>query len=369
MQLVCKWAVAMERRVGKLPILGQPYQEGALVSVSLTIDVTPRAKDVTSRASMPRYGDTVPVTLEGKIATMLYALIGIPLVLLCLTNIGSFLATTCRFTWKHILHLGYILSRSPKRNRPMTKTSEVRVPITVSVLTMVIYILSGAIIFSRWENWTFLDGSYFCFITLSTIGFGDFVPGKNTRTLDSNVKRIVCALYLLFGLALLSMIFQLIQDSFTIIVKRYASFLGLSDKQIEKEMDGSQNCAEGLKNNGIVESPALGKIENGSENLSEEIAPNVQRKLLFLGRNARNLRRESCPENVESLAYKERLARKYSMPAEHHGKQYRLLNNKQLAGERRELEVVPESQTLDIIKEQLCQKYSIAEENETAHDQ
>lgn len=31
-----------------------------------------------------------------------------------------------------------------------------------------------------WEDdWSFYDGFYFCFITMTTIGFGDLVPSKN----------------------------------------------------------------------------------------------------------------------------------------------------------------------------------------------
>lgn len=39
------------------------------------------------------------------------------------------------------------------------------------------YLYSGAVLFAGWEKWGLLDGAYFCFISLSTIGFGDIVPG------------------------------------------------------------------------------------------------------------------------------------------------------------------------------------------------
>jgi len=56
----------------------------------------------------------------------------------------------------------------------------VTVPISLCLTVMVSYICGGALLFGEWEGWGFLDGSYFCFITLSTIGFGDIVPGKVT---------------------------------------------------------------------------------------------------------------------------------------------------------------------------------------------
>lgn len=49
-----------------------------------------------------------------------------------------------------------------------------------------VFYLSGAVlffvvpmvIFQQQEGWTHSQAIYYCFITLSTIGFGDFVAGK-----------------------------------------------------------------------------------------------------------------------------------------------------------------------------------------------
>ena len=43
---------------------------------------------------------------------------------------------------------------------------------------MFCYYSGGILIFQFWEDWTFIEGFYFCFITMTTIGFGDIVPSK-----------------------------------------------------------------------------------------------------------------------------------------------------------------------------------------------
>ena len=60
----------------------------------------------------------------------------------------------------------------------------------ISVVTAFVfgYILLGATIFSTWENWSFLEGAYFSFITLTTIGFGDFVPGDAVLGDDDQIE-------------------------------------------------------------------------------------------------------------------------------------------------------------------------------------
>jgi Ion channel len=44
------------------------------------------------------------------------------------------------------------------------------VPIWLCIFLVVGYILAGAFLFSRWEEWRYIDAAYFCFITLTTIG-------------------------------------------------------------------------------------------------------------------------------------------------------------------------------------------------------
>lgn len=58
-------------------------------------------------------------------------------------------------------------------------------------------------------------------LNYSTIGFGDIVPGQSLGE-GSQEKLIVCALYLLFGMALIAMCFKLMQDD----VVRKAQWLG-----------------------------------------------------------------------------------------------------------------------------------------------
>ena len=81
----------------------------------------------------------------------------------------------------------------------------------------------------------FPKGAYFCFITLSTIGFGDYVPGKYV---NKQLNFIGCSIYILVGLALIAMCFNLMQQGvkhkFRTLVKKIGV---LRDKYAVKDDD------------------------------------------------------------------------------------------------------------------------------------
>ncbi|XP_069956089.1 potassium channel subfamily K member 18 isoform X2 [Cherax quadricarinatus] len=111
------------------------------------------------------------------------------------------------------------------------------VPIWLGVMLVVAYIFGGAFLFASWEKWGFLDSIYFCFITLTTIGFGDFVPAQGVKE-DVELSIALCSIYLLFGIALLAMSFNLVQEEVISNVKSMAKRLGiLKDEEGDDEVD------------------------------------------------------------------------------------------------------------------------------------
>ena len=75
-----------------------------------------------------------------------------------------------------------------KTNKPLEveKPAPIeRVPPLPVLAFFSVYLVIGAVLFSAWEGWSFLEGFYFTFITLTTIGFGDFVPGDSISNVDS----------------------------------------------------------------------------------------------------------------------------------------------------------------------------------------
>lgn len=211
---------------------------------------TPCTLAVILSLSSTGYGHVAPKTPEGRIVTIGYAVIGIPLTLLCLTNIGDVMATGFRLLYGKVCCGVCCTLFKPRRRRiqvdlekglggPIVTTEEeqpdkpkevIHVPTSLCLLLIAGYIFAGAMLFSMWESWDMLTGSYFCFITLSTIGFGDIVPGMDSNAWAAEEKLVLCALYLVLGLSLIAMCFNLVQEDVKAKCRWLGMKLGIVDK-------------------------------------------------------------------------------------------------------------------------------------------
>ncbi|KAG8187501.1 hypothetical protein JTE90_022894 [Oedothorax gibbosus] len=114
---------------------------------------------------------------------------------------------------------------------------EASVPIMLCISIVVGYICGGAILFSSWEGWDYSDSCYFCFITLTTIGFGDMVPGTAVLSEDAQLALGLCSMYLLFGMALLAMSFNLVQEEVKKMVTTIGKRIGILSEDDDDDDD------------------------------------------------------------------------------------------------------------------------------------
>ncbi|KAF4791203.1 Potassium channel subfamily K member 18 [Turdus rufiventris] len=254
------------------------------------------------------YGNTYPVTRIGKYLCMLYALFGIPLMFLVLTDMGDILATVlsksynefralqskilafklcsgstcckrnelkCRTHSKIVVNEPQTImellrsqagvkqgpvkyrnvelfemliareneNKKPERNKSMERWSscpelarektvsrviknfdkigkeleKLDVPIVLMVLVIFVYISCAAAVLPKWEkNMDFQEAFYFCFITLTTIGFGD-------TKLEHPKFFLFFSLYIIIGMEIVFIAFKLGQDRLIVLYKKVAS--------------------------------------------------------------------------------------------------------------------------------------------------
>ena len=95
-------------------------------------------------------------------------------------------------------------------------TDKVNVPIMVNLMLIFTFLFCGAIAFSSWEGWDLGSALYFCFITLTTIGFGDLWPRKSFLHYADGfgpfMKMLVTIIYSIFG-KFLTVSYNTVQNS------------------------------------------------------------------------------------------------------------------------------------------------------------
>ncbi|XP_011294587.1 two pore potassium channel protein sup-9-like isoform X3 [Musca domestica] len=141
------------------------------------------------------YGHSTPSTIGGKLFTMCYAIVGIPLGLVMFQSIGE-----------RVNRLSSFVIQAVRKSLHCKRTAASEVDLICVVTTLSsLTIAGGAAAFSKFEGWSYFDSVYYCFITLTTIGFGDMVALQKDNALNTKPEYVMFALiFILFGLAIVA---------------------------------------------------------------------------------------------------------------------------------------------------------------------
>lgn len=150
------------------------------------------------------YGHTVPLSDGGKAFCIIYSVIGIPFTLLFLTAVVQ--RVTVHVTRRPVLyfHIRWGFSK---------QVVAIVHAVLLGFVTVSCFFFIPAAVFSVLEDdWNFLESFYFCFISLSTIGLGDYVPGEGYNQKFRELYKIgITCEYLWWAARCKSLLFPIFQ--------------------------------------------------------------------------------------------------------------------------------------------------------------
>ncbi|XP_071761891.1 potassium channel subfamily K member 17 [Centroberyx gerrardi] len=141
------------------------------------------------------YGNMSPSTVAGQIFCVFFALFGIPLNMVVLNRVGKYMLVIER-------NICDFLQDKTKRKR----CTRFFVHLVSYLSGAALFFVVPMIVFKQHEGWTFAQAIYYCFITLSTIGFGDYVADNNPDKDYPEWYSILMASWIFFGLAWLALV-------------------------------------------------------------------------------------------------------------------------------------------------------------------
>jgi len=165
-------------------------------------------------------GHSTPSTYVGKMFTVAYSTIGIPLALIMFQSIGE------RMNKCSSVIIQKLRTWLGCRQREATELDL----IFSSLFFSFISISGGTILYSTQEGWTYFESCYYCFITLTTIGFGDFVALQKGRSLTLRPGYVVASFcFLLWGLSAVA-------SSINLLVLKFMTISLEEEEQGEDEL-------------------------------------------------------------------------------------------------------------------------------------
>ncbi|XP_026162861.1 potassium channel subfamily K member 17-like [Mastacembelus armatus] len=219
-----------------LEAVAQVVQDASKVGISLknnyTVDgfwkFTSSAVFAATVVTTIGYGNMSPSTSAGQIFCVFFALFGIPLNMVVLSRVG-----------KYMLVIERNISDFLEGKTGRRKCTRFFVHLVSYLSGMALFFIIPMIVFEQQEGWTYAQAIYFCFITLSTIGFGDFVADNNPNKDYPDWYSLLMASWIFFGLAWLAL---LINHSIDILERLNAHF---KQGWCRQKQEGESGNAEG----------------------------------------------------------------------------------------------------------------------------
>lgn len=171
------------------------------------------------------YGHTVPHTDRGRVFCIIYATIGIPLAITALQSIGERFNALIRYIYR-------ISMRKMGKKREISTNSMVVTGLVGMGITMCL----GAGIFHHYENWSYFHSLYYCFVTLTTIGFGDMVA------LQDSVKSRFGIFYISISMMFIFVGLTIASSFLNLLVLRMMEIRNKTSKPKEHLLPSTENC-------------------------------------------------------------------------------------------------------------------------------
>ncbi|XP_030172930.1 potassium channel subfamily K member 17 [Lynx canadensis] len=145
------------------------------------------------------YGNLSPHTMAARLFCIFFALVGIPLNLVVLNRLGHLMQ-------QGVHHCARSLGgawQDPAKARWLAGSGAL-------LSGLLLFLLLPPLLFCHMEGWSYVESFYFAFITLSTVGFGDYVIGMDPSRRYPLWYKNTVSLWILFGMAWLALIIKLI---------------------------------------------------------------------------------------------------------------------------------------------------------------
>jgi len=136
---------------------------------------------------------------------MVYALVGIPFTLIFLS------ALVQRLLGPTFAVLSAFTLRLPDLDNFQVRLLHLA---TIGGIFLILAVIVPSLVFFILEDqWSLLDATYFVFISITTIGLGDYIPGDSLSHLEyRDVYKTIVGLFLLLGLVLTSLTLTIFYD-------------------------------------------------------------------------------------------------------------------------------------------------------------